>query len=102
MLQFFKSSKIHLHWSSLLEGISFLLLLLIAMPLKYFAGMPQMVTVVGMAHGVLFVWYVAAVLVAKAEFNLSYKNTALALVASLLPLGTFYADARLFRRLKQK
>lgn len=102
MQQFFRSSKSHLHLSSLLEGISFLLLLLIAMPLKYFADMPQMVKVVGMAHGVLFIWYVLAVLVAKAEFNMSNKHTALALVASLLPLGTFYADARLFRQLPQK
>jgi len=102
MQQFLRSSKSHLHLSSLLEGISFLLLLFIAMPLKYFADMPQMVKVVGMAHGVLFIWYVLAVLVAKAEFNMSNKNTALALVASLLPLGTFYADARLFRQLPNK
>jgi integral membrane protein len=40
-----------------LEGISFLVLLFVAMPLKYFAGMPKAVSVVGMAHGLLFVAY---------------------------------------------
>lgn len=99
MSHFFKTSKGHLRISALLEGISFLLLLFIAMPLKYWAGIPEPVSVVGMAHGILFVWYVGAVLAAKAEFNLSYKNTAMALAASLLPLGTFYADSKIFKHL---
>lgn len=64
--------------------------------------MPQAVSVVGMAHGVLFVWYVISVLVAKFEFRLSYKITALALLASLIPFGTFYADAKIFKSLPQK
>lgn len=102
MQQFFQSSKIHLRLSGLIEGISYLVLLLIAMPLKYWADMPQAVSVVGMAHGVLFVWYVISVLVAKFEFRLSYKITALALLASLIPFGTFYADAKIFKSLPQK
>jgi integral membrane protein len=102
MKQFFTTSKGHLRLSALLEGISYLLLLLIAMPLKYWAGIPEPVQVVGMAHGVLFVWYVMAVLAAKFEFKLSNKNTALALLASLLPLGTFYADAKIFKHLYRR
>lgn len=102
MQPFFQSSKAHVRLSGLLEGISYLVLLLIAMPLKYWAGMPETVRVVGMAHGVLFVWYVIAVLVAKAEFRLSIKTTALALFASLVPFGTFYADAKIFKQLPQK
>ena len=47
-------------------------------------------------------WYVIAVLVAKAEFRLSLKITALALLASLVPFGTFYADAKIFKSLPQK
>lgn len=100
--QFVQSSKAHLRLSALLEGISYLVLLLIAMPLKYFADLPQMVRIVGMVHGVLFVWYVIAVLVAKMEFKLTYKATAIALLASLIPLGTFYADAKIFKNLPQK
>ena len=102
MKHFFTTSKGHLRLSALLEGISFLLLLLIAMPLKYWAGIPEPVSVVGMAHGVLFVWYVLAVLAARAEFKISLKNTALALAASLLPLGTFYADSRIFKHLYRR
>lgn len=45
-------------WISILEGISFLLLLFIAMPLKYLFEMPEMVKQVGMAHGILFIAYV--------------------------------------------
>lgn len=101
MKPFFTTAKGQLRLSALLEGISFILLLLIAMPLKYWAGIPEPVSVIGMAHGVLFVWYVLAVLYAKAEFNLSLKNTAVALFASLLPLGTFYADAKIFKHLRR-
>jgi integral membrane protein len=50
-----KTLKNHLRLSALLEGISFLVLLGIAMPLKYMAGIPEPVTVIGWAHGVLFV-----------------------------------------------
>lgn len=81
----------------LAEGVSFLVLLLIAMPLKYWAGLPQAVQVVGMAHGVLFIMYILWVIQAKIEYNWSLKNTFWALVASVVPLGTFYADAKLFR-----
>lgn len=79
------------------EGVSFLVLLLIAMPLKYWAGLPKAVQVVGMAHGLLFILYILGVIQAKIEYNWSLKNTFLALAASVVPLGTFYADAKLFR-----
>lgn len=102
MKQIFATSKGHLRLSALLEGVSFILLLLIAMPLKYWAGIPEPVQVIGMAHGILFVWYVMAVLAAKYEFKMSLKNTALSLGASLLPLGTFYADAKIFKHLYRK
>lgn len=83
----------------MLEGISFLLLLGIAMPLKYFAGIPEAVTIVGWAHGVLFVWYIGAVFVARNEYNLNLGHTAIALAGSVLPFGTFYADNKIFKKL---
>lgn len=79
------------------EGISFLLLLGIAMPLKYIMGLPAAVRVIGMAHGVLFVLYVLLVIVVKIERNWSFTKMLLALLASLVPFGTFWADAKLFR-----
>jgi integral membrane protein len=79
------------------EGISFLLLLGVAMPLKYFAGWPDAVRVVGMAHGVLFCVYVLAALQAALEHDWSWKRTALVLAASVLPAGPFVVDAKILR-----
>ncbi len=79
------------------EGASFLILLCIAMPLKYLAGMPQMVRVVGMAHGLLFVLYILQVIQAKIEYDWSMKTMILGIIASVLPFGPFVADAKLFR-----
>ncbi|MGV3530387.1 MAG: DUF3817 domain-containing protein [Flavisolibacter sp.] len=84
---------------ALMEGISFLLLLFIAMPLKYFADLPEAVKYTGWAHGVLFVWYIAVVYFAREEYKLSLKQTAISLAGSVLPFGTFYADKKVFRHL---
>ncbi|WP_045689790.1 DUF3817 domain-containing protein [Hymenobacter sp. AT01-02] len=80
-----------------LEGISFLVLLGIAMPLKYLAGEPAAVRIVGMAHGVLFVLYLLLVLQASLEHSWSWRKALLALVVSVVPFGTFWADKKLFR-----
>lgn len=93
------SIKNHLRLSGLLEGISFLLLLGIAMPLKYIAGIPEPVAIIGWAHGILFVWYIASVFMARSEYNFTLQQTAIALAGSVLPFGTFYADKKFFRKL---
>ena len=80
-----------------LEGLSFLLLLGVAMPLKYLAGEPSAVRVVGMAHGVLFLAYLAAILQAQVEYGWSWRKSALLVIASLLPFGPFVADRKLLR-----
>lgn len=80
-----------------LEGISFLVLLGIAMPLKYLLGQPEAVRIVGMAHGLLFVAYVLLVLQVSLERSWSWRKALLALALSLVPLGTFWADKKLFR-----
>ena len=79
------------------EGVSFLILLFVTMPLKYGFGMPEPNKVFGMVHGLLFVLYVLAVIQAKIEWNWSLKKTGLALLASIIPFGTFWADVKLFR-----
>ena len=79
------------------EGVSFLLLLGVAMPLKYLAGQPGAVRVVGMAHGVLFLLYVAATVQAWVEHGWSWKRAGLILLGSLLPAGPFVVDARVLR-----
>jgi integral membrane protein len=80
-----------------LEGMSFLVLLGIAMPLKYLAGRPEAVRVVGMAHGVLFILYVVLVLLAHRDRRWRLRTTGWLLVAAFLPCGPFVADARLLR-----
>ncbi len=84
------------------EGVSFLVLLGIAMPLKYLAGWPDAVRVVGMAHGVLFLLYLVAALQAALEHDWTWKRTALVLVASLLPAGPFVVDARILREAEKE
>ncbi|MDQ5980180.1 MAG: hypothetical protein QG602_3155 [Verrucomicrobiota bacterium] len=79
------------------EGVSFLVLLGIAMPLKYVWDEPGAVRVVGMAHGILFVLYVGAAIQAALEHNWNGKRTGLVLLASLLPAGPFVVDAKLLR-----
>jgi integral membrane protein len=80
-----------------LEGLSFLILLGVAMPLKYLAGQPQWVRGVGMTHGLLFMAYVALVWAVMMEKDWTPGKTMAALVASVLPFGTFWAEFRLFR-----
>ena len=74
------------------EGASFLLLLLVAMPLKYLADLPEMVSVVGMAHGILFMLYLLAAVHAAIEESWGLSRLGLALVASVLPFGPFLFD----------
>jgi len=89
----------HLRTSGIAEGISFLLLLGIAMPLKYMAGIPEAVKYMGWLHGLLFIWYICSIIWVRETVGLSLKHTALSLLAALLPFGTFYADKKIFRRL---
>ncbi len=86
----------------MLEGISFLLLLGVAMPLKYFAGQPEAVRMVGMAHGFLFLLYVAATAHAALVHRWTWGRAALIGAASLLPFGPFYVDAKFLREKKSK
>jgi integral membrane protein len=81
----------------LLEGVSFLLLLGVAMPLKYFAGLPEAVFVVGLAHGLLFLLFLAALAVAARAKRWSAPLVLLALAASVTPFGTILLDGRLRR-----
>ncbi|MBX0334448.1 DUF3817 domain-containing protein [Pontibacter sp. HSC-14F20] len=79
------------------EGISYLLLLGIAMPIKYMAGIPEVVKYTGWAHGVLFVLYMMSVLEVTLTHNWSIKKVAAAVIASLLPFGPFILDKKLLK-----
>lgn len=75
------------------EGISYLVLLLIAMPLKYGFELPLAVRIVGSLHGALFVAYM--VLLALAARTLGPRLTIIAAFASLIPGATFWLDTKL-------
>ncbi|MGZ4034831.1 MAG: DUF3817 domain-containing protein [Bacteroidia bacterium] len=77
------------------EGISFLILLGIAMPLKYIGHMPTPVRVVGMLHGVLFIWYSVALYHAKTAYSWSTRKAAIGFLLSFLPFGTFFLEKTL-------
>jgi integral membrane protein len=74
------------------EGVSFLVLLLIAMPLKYFANLPMAVTVVGGLHGALFVGFIILAYLVKEEYKKNIKWVVKAFLASIIPFGTFVMD----------
>ncbi|RXZ76711.1 DUF3817 domain-containing protein [Paenibacillaceae bacterium] len=86
---------------SIVEGLSFLALLFIAMPLKYWADVPQPVQIIGGLHGLLFVLYLAAIVYAAIALRWTGMRIAGAVAAAILPFGPFVFDARL-RRDEQK
>ena len=96
-IQLMKKTLALLRLIGLLEGISYLVLLGIAMPLKYYMDQPKMVQIVGMAHGVLFVLYVIVLLIVHLQYKWNILKTFGAFIASLVPFGTFYADKKWFR-----
>ena len=80
---------------ALAEVISFLTLLGIAMPMKYFMGMPEVVRVVGSIHGGLFMLYVGLLAVVHFRHRWSLLFSLYAFVASIIPFGTFVLDKHL-------
>ena len=78
-----------------IEGVSYLLLLGVAMPMKYYFEMPMAVKIVGMAHGVLFVAYCLLLALCMKGFNWTLKFGAYLFIATLIPFGTFVTDRKL-------
>lgn len=79
---------------SVLEALSFLVLLGIAMPLKYIWDSPVMVQKVGMAHGVLFIAYIVMAIYISKLLKWNLKTLAIVIFCSVLPFGPFYADKK--------
>ncbi|MGA0556649.1 DUF3817 domain-containing protein [Larkinella sp. VNQ87] len=94
-MSFSKTALGRFRFVGILEGISYLVLLGIAMPLKYWAGLPQAVKVVGWAHGVLFIAYLVTLISVTFERRWSFGRVWVAFLASLVPFGTFWLDGRL-------
>lgn len=83
------------HWfriSAIAEGISFLVLLGIAMPLKYFAKLPLAVTIAGSIHGLLFITFMVLAWETKINYSKTTGWMGKAFIASILPFGTIVMD----------
>ena len=79
---------------SLLEGISYLLLLFGGVPLKYMGGNDILVKSLGMPHGMLFMAYIVIALLIREQMKWDGKTTFIVLIASILPFGTFYINKK--------
>ena len=77
------------------EGISFLVLMCIAMPLKYLLHQPMAVKICGWIHGILFVAFLFLAWEYKTDKNRSFKWFAIAFLAAIIPTGTFFFDKKL-------
>jgi len=82
---------------SFLEGTSYLLLLFVAVPIKYWMNDPQYVKLLGMPHGLLFVTYLVIAFLIKSELKWNNKTLGVVILASVIPFGTFYVDKKYLR-----
>ena len=83
------------HWfrrAAIAEGISFVALVFIAMPLKYLAKIPIAVTIAGSMHGILFISFIKLAWDLKVSGDKSASWFGKAFLASILPFGTFFMD----------
>ena len=95
---FMSSSVKWLRIIGFIEGVSLLVLMGIAMPLKYMAGKPGPVKYVGCAHGLLFIAFIAIVLLVTVQKKWSFKTVIYGFLAAFLPFGTFVFDRWLLRK----
>lgn len=79
---------------ALFEGISYILLLFIATPIKYFMNDESYVKVLGMPHGLLFIVYLVLAFLLKSQMNWDTKTFNIVLISSVIPFGTFYVEKK--------
>ncbi len=82
---------------SFLEGISFLFLIVIAVPIKYFDGNEFYVKLLGMPHGILFIFYIILIFFIQKQMKWDLKTIGIVAIAAIIPFGTFYIDKIYFR-----
>ena len=102
MLEFLHTKLGQLRLVSFAEGISYVLLLFIAMPLKYLAGFPMAVTIVGSIHGLLFVIFLVALVRVAFSVPWTLPRVLTAFVAAVLPLCAFFFDRSLKREIDER
>lgn len=88
--------------TAFLEGISYILLLFIATPIKYVIHDEQYVKLLGMPHGILFIGYIVLACMLKNELKWSAKQFTFILLAAIIPFGTFYMDRKYLKPLRNE
>ncbi|BAO77406.1 DUF3817 domain-containing protein [Winogradskyella sp. PG-2] len=83
---------------ALLEGLSYILLLFIATPIKYLGDDSQYVKMLGMPHGVLFIAYVVMAIIISSDMKWTTRTMWIILIASIIPFGTFYIDKKYLKK----
>lgn len=91
----FKNALKHFRFMGILEGSSLVILLFIAMPLKYWFNMPQAVTIIGTIHGYIFLAYMVAIIYAMIAVKWPFRFTIGAVLSAFIPFGNFVLDSRL-------
>lgn len=100
MKQLFNSKLGRLRLVGLLEGISLLVLIFVAVPLKYGYDDPSLVKALGPIHGLLFLWFVINTLSVGVEYRWRFATTTWkVLVACMVPFGTFYIDRKILSKM---
>ncbi|KLT69305.1 MULTISPECIES: DUF3817 domain-containing protein [Flavobacterium] len=101
MINFFKTNIGRLRILGLLEGVSLLILVFIAVPLKYFFDNPAGTKAIGPIHGALFLLFIFNTLSVGVEQNWKFKTTTWkVLLACIVPFGTFYIDHKILSKIK--
>ena len=85
--------------TAFLEGVTYILLLFIAVPIKYLLNEALYVKILGMPHGILFILYILFSIIAKIKYNWNFRKFLVISIASLVPFGTFYIDKKYFTKL---
>ena len=80
--------------TAILEGVSYILLLFIAVPIKYYWDDEQYVKLLGMPHGLLFLAYIILAIMLGSELKWNRRTLITVLAASIIPFGTFYVDKK--------
>ncbi len=99
MVDLLKSHVGRLRIIAFLEGCSLLLLVFIAMPVKYLFNIPEATQTIGLIHGILFLLFIVATLTISILQKWTANRIFLVMFSSILPFGTFYVDKKILRKL---
>jgi len=101
MIKIFKTKIGRLRILAFLEGISLLILVFIAVPMKYYFDNPGLSKTLGPVHGAIFLLFLFNTLSVGVEQNWKFKTTTWKIIlACFIPFGTFYIDSKILSKLK--